>query len=48
MFTENKADLRLKEYSELLYSQALLAETGQVDDPATFSRRVADLMVRAS
>ncbi len=34
-------------YAELLYSQALLAEGGRLDDPAVFSRRVADIMVKA-
>jgi molecular chaperone HtpG len=47
MWTENKADPRIKDYAELLFSQALLAEAGQLKDPAAFTRLVADLMVRA-
>lgn len=47
MWTENKADPRLKDYAELLFAQALLAEAGQLKDPAAFTRLVADLMVRA-
>jgi molecular chaperone HtpG len=35
------------EYAELLYSQALLAEGGQLVDPAEFGRKLAALMVRA-
>jgi molecular chaperone HtpG len=48
MFKDNKADPRIKEYAELLYGQAMLAESGQLKDPAAFTRMVADLMVRAS
>jgi molecular chaperone HtpG len=35
------------EYAELLYGQALLAEGSIPDDPARFSRLVAELMVKA-
>ena len=38
---------RIAEFAELLYGQALLAEGGRLDDPAAFSRRLADLMIRA-
>src|SRR5262249_50058601 len=40
-------DERLGLYAELLYGQALLAEGGSVDDPAAFSKRLADLMLEA-
>jgi molecular chaperone HtpG len=40
------ADPRIAEYAELLYGQAVLAEGGQLPDPAGFSKRVADLMAR--
>ncbi|NLV40609.1 MAG: molecular chaperone HtpG [Candidatus Hydrogenedentes bacterium] len=36
------------EYAELLHGQAVLAEGGQLPDPAAFARRVADLMARAA
>ncbi len=36
------------EYAELLLGQAVLAEGGQLPDPAAFARRVADLMARAA
>ena len=36
------------EYAELLLGQALLAEGGQLPDPAAFARRVAELMARAA
>jgi molecular chaperone HtpG len=41
------ADPRIAEFGELLLGQALLAEGGRPDDPAEFSRKLADLMVRA-
>jgi len=44
---EDEEDPRVTEFSELLYDQALLAEGGRLDDPAAFSRRLADLMIRA-
>ncbi|MET0851934.1 MAG: molecular chaperone HtpG [Candidatus Rokuibacteriota bacterium] len=40
------ADPRIAEYAQLLYGQAVLAEGGQLPDPAAFSKRVADLMAR--
>jgi molecular chaperone HtpG len=43
----DKADPIVPECAELLYGQAILAEGGQLPDPGAFSRRVADLMVRA-
>ena len=36
------------EYAELLHGQAVLAEGGQLPDPAAFARRVAELMARAA
>ena len=36
----------LAEYAELLYGQAILAEGGQLPDPAAFSKRIADLLLR--
>jgi molecular chaperone HtpG len=47
IFTENKADPRLKLYADLLLGQAFLAEAGQVPDPAAFSRVLAEVMLRA-
>lgn len=43
----DRNDPIVQEYAELLYGQAVLAEGGQLPDPGGFSRRVADLMVRA-
>lgn len=42
-----QADAELTDTAELLYGQAVLAEGGQLPDPARFSKLVADLMVRA-
>ncbi len=38
----------LGDYAKLLHGQALLAEGGQLPDPAEFARLVADLMVKAA
>jgi molecular chaperone HtpG len=40
-------DSRLADYAMLLYGQALLAEGGHLEDPATFSRRISELMLSA-
>jgi molecular chaperone HtpG len=40
-------DPRLAEGAELLFGQAVLAEGGQLPDPAAFSKRLAELMARA-
>ena len=42
------ADERFTRYAELLYGQAILAEGGTLPDPATFSRRLAELLVEAT
>jgi molecular chaperone HtpG len=38
-------DPRLADYATLLYGQAMLAEGGQLEDPAAFGRRIAELML---
>ena len=40
-------DSRLAEFASLLYGQAMLAEGGQLKDPAAFSRRIAALMLES-
>ena len=45
IFAENKADPRLGLYAELLLGQAHLADSGQLPDPAAFSRALADVML---
>lgn len=47
IFVESPVDVRLEQYAKLLYGQAVLAEAGQLEDPAAFNQLVADLMVRA-
>jgi molecular chaperone HtpG len=44
---DDAEDSRVTEFAELLHDQALLAEGGRLDDPAAFSRRLADLMTQA-
>ena len=41
------ADPRVDEFAMLLFHQAQLAEGGRVKDPAAFSKRLTELMVRA-
>jgi molecular chaperone HtpG len=40
-------DARLADWASLLYDQALLAEGGQLDDPAGFVRRCNALLLSA-
>ncbi len=47
IFKENQGDPRLKLYAELLLGQAHLADSGQLPDPAAFSKVLAALMARA-
>jgi len=47
LFSKDSKNPRLEEYAELLYGQALLAEGGQLPDPAGFNRKVAELMAGA-
>lgn len=42
----DKNDPALAQYAELLYGQAILAEGGQLPDPAAFSQRIAELLLR--
>jgi molecular chaperone HtpG len=47
IFEQDGTDSRLREYAALLYGQAVLAEGGQLDDPAEFTRKLTELMVKA-
>jgi molecular chaperone HtpG len=42
----DKNDPALAQYAELLHGQAILAEGGQLPDPAAFSQRIAELLLR--
>jgi molecular chaperone HtpG len=42
----DRNDPALAQCAELLYGQAILAEGGQVPDPAAFSQRIAELLLR--
>lgn len=46
MLIENKSDPAIKLYAELLLGQARLMESGQLPDPAAFSRLVGEVMMR--
>jgi len=41
----NSADARLADWAQILYDQALLAEGGQLEDPAGFVKRTNQLML---
>ena len=41
-------DQKFDDWASVLFDQALLAEGGQLDDPATFVRRINDLMLAMS
>jgi molecular chaperone HtpG len=43
----DESDARLPDYAGLLYGQAILAEGGQLTDPAAFTKKLTDLMVNA-
>ena len=43
-FAENKSDQTVRDYAHLLYGQALLAEGGQPNDPAAFSKQLAQVL----
>jgi molecular chaperone HtpG len=45
MFQTDKTDPRLKLYADLLLGQAHLAESGEVPNPAAFSKVLADVML---
>jgi molecular chaperone HtpG len=48
MLTSDGSDPAIGNYARLLYGQAILAEGGELEDPADFAKLVADLMVQAS
>jgi len=45
-FAKDAGDPVINDYATLLYGQAILAEGGQLSDPAAFSKLVADLMAK--
>lgn len=48
IYDADKEDARIKDYSELLFDQALLAEGVMPKDPVKFAHKMADLMVMES
>ncbi|RCK79457.1 MAG: Chaperone protein HtpG [Candidatus Ozemobacter sibiricus] len=47
LFAKNKEDPVLLDTAEILYNQALIAEGGKPENPAAFSKKVADLLLKA-
>lgn len=48
IYEQDKESEQLKDYSLLLYNQALLTEGSKVKDPKRFAKIVSDLMVKAA
>ena len=46
LFAKDATDERVEKYGRILYDQAVLAEGSRVKDPAAFSQRVNELLVR--
>lgn len=46
IFEADPKDARIQSYAELLFGQAVLAEGGQIEKPAAFSKLIAELMAR--
>ncbi len=46
LYNQNKEDLQLKDFAELLYDQALITEGSKIPDPDKFSQRLYDLMMK--
>ncbi|MGM0598845.1 MAG: molecular chaperone HtpG [Candidatus Rifleibacteriota bacterium] len=46
LYSKNPDNPVIADYAELLFGQALLAEGGQLQDPASFNQKVAELMVK--
>jgi molecular chaperone HtpG len=47
VFKKNKDSLQLKQFSEMLYHQAMLIEGYELDNPVEFSNLLSDMMVSA-
>ena len=47
LYSENQEDARIAEFGELLYAQALLSEGGQLENPARYAKRIAEVMARS-
>ena len=47
VFSKNKEDAKVKDFTELLYNQALLAEGLEIKNPVAFANKISELMVEA-
>lgn len=47
LFEEDRSSQKLRDYSELLHGQALIAEGGKPAEPGKFSKLISELMVEA-
>jgi molecular chaperone HtpG len=47
LYEEDQDNPILKDYSKLLFDMAIISEGGKLENPARFSKMIADLMVDA-
>ncbi len=47
MFEADKKNLKLKDYSQLLFDMAIIGEGGKIDNPSRFNKQVGELMIGA-
>jgi molecular chaperone HtpG len=45
---ENQDSADLKDWSEMLYEQSILAEGGKLEDPSGFIKRMNEMMLKLS
>jgi len=47
LFEKDKKDLRLKDYSQLLFDMAVIGEGGKIENPSRFNKQVGELLTGA-
>ncbi len=47
LFEKDKKDMRLKDYSQLLFDMAVIGEGGKIENPSRFNKQVGELLIGA-
>jgi molecular chaperone HtpG len=47
LFEKDRRDIRLKDYSQLLFDMAVIGEGGKIDNPSRFNKQVGELLTGA-
>jgi len=47
LFEKDKKDMRLKDYSQLLFDMAVIGEGGKIENPSRFNKQVGELLTGA-